>query len=134
MTNFERIVQEHISRVPLSHNQQEAIRRGVQRYQQRTEHVYRALFGALSLGSLALLIYTGISVVRAMGQSGFGQYISLIFSDGGVVIAYWKELMWALAESIPVFSTVLWLSAIALFLWSITKTAKHAVYHQLKTR
>lgn len=127
--DFERMIQTNISRVTLSNEQRENIYKGVRRYQRRTEHGYRALFGALSLGSLVLLFYASMDAVRAIGQSGFGQYVSLIFSDGSVIASYWKELVWALAESIPVYSVVLCLGAIALFLWSLSKTAQHRVFH-----
>lgn len=43
-------------------------------------------------------------------HSGFYEYFSLIFSDGGVMFSYWKELSFSLAESLPIMSIVFTLS------------------------
>ncbi len=54
-----------------------------------------------------------------LGQSGFFEYFSLIFSDSGTVITYWKELSFSLAEALPAMSIILTLSLFFVCLFSI---------------
>jgi hypothetical protein len=49
-------------------------------------------------------------LLSGLAHSGFYEYFSLIFSDGGSMITYWKELSLSLAESLPVMSIVFALS------------------------
>jgi hypothetical protein len=62
--------------------------------------------------------------VTEFAKSGFYQYISLIFSDGGSMFLYWKELLLSLAESIPVLSTIAVLAIILVLLESIKYIVK----------
>ena len=52
-------------------------------------------------------------------QSGFYEYFSLIFSDSGSIISYWKEFAFSLVESLPLTSIILTLSLIFFFFLSI---------------
>lgn len=51
-------------------------------------------------------------------QSGFYQYLSLIFSDGGAVIKYWKEISISLAESLPILGSAIVLTLVLIILGS----------------
>jgi len=51
-------------------------------------------------------------LLNNLAQSGFSEYFSLIFSDGGSMLTYWKELSFSLAESLPVMSIILTLSTL----------------------
>jgi len=103
------------------------MREGIFAYQKKIEKMYRGIFGFLSVASLVGAVFASINMVRAISQSGFGQYVSLVFSDGGVVMSYWKEFLFSLMESMPIMGVVLCLGAIALFVWSLSKIAKHTI-------
>ena len=124
--NIEQLITRFI-RIHISQNQRENISAGVFTYQKKIERIYRSVFGLLSVGFLTGSIFAFINMVQAISQSGFGQYVSLVFSDGGVVLSYWKEFLFSLVESIPVTGVILCLGAMTLFVWSLGKTAKHAV-------
>jgi hypothetical protein len=68
-----------------------------------------------SLSSILFVSLIGLvpafqMLISDLAHSGFYEYFSLIFSDGGSMLAYWKELSLSLAQSIPVMSIVLTLS------------------------
>ncbi len=62
---------------------------------------YTSAFGLVSL--LAVVPVTQYFLAE-FSQSGFYQYLSLIFSDGSTALANWKELTLSLLESLPVTS------------------------------
>jgi hypothetical protein len=66
-----------------------------------------ALIGFTSLVGLAPALRTLLS---DLAQSGFYEYFSLIFSDSELILSYWKELFFSLAESLPTISIILTLS------------------------
>lgn len=78
-----------------------------------------ALFSAAALGSLFALIPAFQYALQEFHQSGFYQYLSLLFSDSGVVLVYWKEFAMSLAESLPVLGILVFLSAVFVFLGSV---------------
>ena len=59
---------------------------------------------ATGILSIATLVPMTIYFINQFWQSGFYQYLSLVFSNGGLVATYWKELLLSLAESLPVLS------------------------------
>jgi hypothetical protein len=77
------------------------------------------IFGGTSLASFGFSVWAVIYLINSIKQSGFGQYLSLIFSENGAVLVYWKELSFSLAESLPIFGLIIFLAAIGFFVWSI---------------
>lgn len=59
-------------------------------------------------------------------QSGFGQYFSAIFSDGGIVLTYWKDYLSLMAESAPIFEVSIFLAVIFILLFSFKSAIKNA--------
>jgi hypothetical protein len=51
-------------------------------------------------------------LLNNLAHSGFYEYFSLIFSDGGSMMTYWKEFSFSLVESLPTLSIVLTLSVL----------------------
>ena len=64
-------------------------------------------YGFAGLLSFVFLIPTINSLIEQFSQSGFYQYLSLVFSDLGSISLYWKEFMSSLVEAIPVTSLML---------------------------
>jgi len=58
-------------------------------------------FTALLVIFLTLSVFALIGVKHVLAESSFGPFISLIFSDPGVVIKYWHSFTFAVFESIP---------------------------------
>jgi hypothetical protein len=90
-----------------------------QRRQVRRELLVFSLVDALALGGLfASFIYLS----SVLTQSGFGRYLSLIFSDNNLLAVYWQELAISLAESLPVLGLIAFLSVMIVSTWSISRT------------
>ena len=83
----------------------------------RTYGRQRRLWAAISAASLAACAVTGWQAVSAIASSNFGSYASLIFSDGAVALASWKEAGMSLLETLPVAGIGLFLGCIALTLF-----------------
>src|SRR4051794_9042250 len=58
-------------------------------------------WGASSLCLLAIAAASGWNAAHSIGLSNFQSYASLLFSDTGTVITYWRELGISLMESLP---------------------------------
>ena len=69
---------------------------------------YLSVAGLSCLALVPALRYAG----QELSQSGFFDYLSLAFSDGGTVFAYWREFVLSLAESAPVFGIAIVLSVL----------------------
>jgi len=67
-------------------------------------------FSIIGFASLVGLMPAFKALSSDFVQSGFYEYFSLIFSDSGLILSYWKELFFSLAESLPTISIILTLS------------------------
>ena len=70
-----------------------------------------------SLSSVLFISTVGLipaleMLLSNLAHSGFYEYFSLIFSDGGSMMTYWKEFSFSLVESLPTLSIVLTLSVL----------------------
>jgi len=82
------------------------------------------------LGSGAMLIPAFGAVRTGMAESGFMEFLSLIFSDFKLVLAFWQSFSWALLESFPATSFAGFLAVILVFLGAlkyITQNLKTAL-------
>ncbi len=66
-------------------------------------------FGYLGLSILSLSgsIFSIKILIEQSTRLGFFRYLSLAFSDGGIIAQYWKEYLLSLTDSLPVVSIVL---------------------------
>ena len=75
--------------------------------------IYTSIIGVVSLaGSIPVLQY----FLEELARSGFYQYFSLILSDGGTALTYWKEFSLSLVESLPVLGTTALLTILFILL------------------
>jgi hypothetical protein len=67
------------------------------------------MFSYLGLGVLSLSgsVFSVIDLVKQSSQLGFYQYLSLAFSDSGVIATYWREYTLSLIDSLPIVSLAL---------------------------
>ncbi len=68
----------------------------------RSARVRVAFFGTIALAALGGLIPAWRELHTELSQSGFAQFVLLLFSDAGFVAAYWREFGLSLAESLPI--------------------------------
>jgi len=99
----------------------------------RDRHIARIKLWAFSI--IGLVSFIGlIPVLKIMlsdlTQSGFYEYLSLIFSSGSI-ITYWKDFLLLIAESLPVISIISSLTLIFIFFLSIRYALKQIIKGQL---
>lgn len=73
---------------------------------------------AASGACVVAFVAAGYETLHLTYVSGFGQYASLLFTDGGAALADWRDLVWTLIESVPVWSVALLLGTAALGLFA----------------
>ena len=80
-------------------------------------------FGYFSLLVLSLSgsIFSIKVLMEQFTQLGFFRYLSLIFSDGGIIATYWKEYVFSLVDSLPIASLAVLLFFLFMLFISINK-------------
>lgn len=82
------------------------------------------------VGSIAALIPTFRMAQAEFAESGFATFFSLLFSDVGIIAAYWQNFALSLLETLPVTSLIIFLTVMLLFLESfklLTNNVKNIV-------
>jgi len=77
------------------------------------------IFTVVAVFSIVALIPTLNSLWINLSNSGFVQFFSLLFSDGGMMLSYWQSFSLALLESLPILDVVAILAIILACLISI---------------
>jgi hypothetical protein len=88
-------------------------------------------FSVIGFTSLIGLIPVLKALLSDFTQSGFYEYLSLAFSNGGSIITYWKDFLLLLAESLPVLSIISSLTLVFIFFLSIKYAMKQIIRGQL---
>lgn len=91
----------------------------------RSARIRLAFFGAVAVTSLVAIIPSFQYVAREFSQSGFYQYLSLLFSDSGFILASWKEFSASLVESLPLFEITIFLATVFTLLFSARSAVKN---------
>ncbi len=73
-------------------------------------------FAALLAVFLFLSIFAFVGLRQVLTESSFGPYLSLMFSDPGIVLKYWDSFLFSIFESMPGTGIALLLTALALLL------------------
>lgn len=94
------------------------------------EECLQSIKKRLVLFSVSLFVSAGafIPALNASRQgftnSGFYQYLSLMFSDFGSVMISWQDFGLAVLESLPAISATAFLATLLIFLWSLKRLTK----------
>lgn len=97
----------------------------IEREKQRIARIRLSVFSLLSLGSSFALVFIMPYAQEGFSHSGFTDYFSLLFSDTGTVLTFWKEFALSIVESLPFLEiTALALFAF-IFLCSLSLAAKN---------
>ena len=88
-------------------------------------------FAFMGLTSLSGLVFTFKTLFTDMARSGFYEYFSLLFSDTGSILSYWKEFTFSLAESLPIISILCVLSLLLVSFLSLKYLMKQINRNQL---
>jgi hypothetical protein len=82
------------------------------------------IFGGSAIASFGFSLWAIIYLVKSVQETGFWQYLSLIFSENRIVLVYWRELSFSLVESLPIVSLMVFLTAVGFFIWSLANMLK----------
>ena len=85
-----------------------------------------AIFSILIIASVVTLVPVLSSLAREITASGLGQYMSLLGSDGSLLLLSWREFTFSLLESLPSLSIALALVVCAVFLLSLKQAVRSA--------
>lgn len=91
----------------------------------RAARLRLAVFVPLIFISAISVIVSFQYLVRETAQSGLSEYLSILFSDGGTVLLYWKEFLISLAEEAPILDAALFLGAVLALAGSLKATIKN---------
>jgi len=76
-----------------------------------------------SVLSLSLSVMSIKSVIEQFTTTGFYNYLSLAFSDSGIIATYWKEYILSLVDSLPILSIILSFSLLFVLFISIKRVS-----------
>ncbi len=85
----------------------------------RTLRLRFAFFIILLAASATAAVPAYRAMQSSIAESGFMQFLSLLFSDTGTVMAYWDSFVLTLLEALPVISIAVLLASIIAFLESL---------------
>lgn len=74
------------------------------------------LFSAIIIASAVAFVPVYQMVQAGFAESGFNEFFSLIFSDTGIVMAYWQNFILSLLETLPIMNIILLLALALIFL------------------
>lgn len=94
------------------------IMRRVARIKRRTLFIKTIGFGMLFVGSAALVAAGYLNLMSAFAQSGFLDFISLLFTDFGAATANFQDFVFSTLESFPVFSASFLVGGMIAVIWS----------------
>ncbi len=80
------------------------------------------------------LVYATNYLILNMKDSGFIDYISLIFTDSQIVFNYIGDFILSLASSWPIFATILVVGTLLIFINSIAKTFQYYSYLSINNK
>jgi len=81
--------------------------------------VRAGIFGLIAAASAVLLVPLAQYTFAQFYASGFASYLSLLISDQGLVITYWREFVLSLVESLPSIALLMLLPVAAALVWAL---------------
>ena len=91
----------------------------------RAAQIRAGLFGIVALASGAALVPALQYTANQLYASGFEDYLSLMLSDQGSVLTYWREFGLSLVESLPSLALLVLLPIAAALVWSVVRLVKN---------
>ncbi len=88
-------------------------------------------FSAIGAFALMGLVPALKMLASDLKQSGFYEYLSLVFSNSGSIVMYWKDFLSLLAESLPTVSIVSSLALVLIFFLALKYAMKEIIKNQL---
>ncbi|MFA5022753.1 MAG: hypothetical protein WC385_02615 [Candidatus Paceibacterota bacterium] len=118
--------------VGLSADLDERVYARLEQEQKKLAKRHLLIFGLADAFSAVGLVVSVFYLVNLSAGSGFYNYLSLFWSDGGSIALYWHELALSLVESLPMLGVIIFLGVALILLLSLAKTLSNlkAFYYQ----
>lgn len=97
----------------------------IQKREVREARIRFALTSLTSVISVVAMVFAFQYASQEFSQTGISQYFSLLFSDSGIIITYWKEFAMIIAETLPVTGIVAILLAVLTLVGSVKVAIKN---------
>ena len=88
----------------------------------RRTRMAAALHGGILLAALAAFMPALQYAMTSAARSGFSAYMSLLASDGGSLLGYWREFGLTVIESAPIMAGAMVLGILLVFAYAARKT------------
>ncbi len=92
----------------------------------RAAMVRTLLLGGFAFLSGAIFVPSLAYAVQEFHASGFYDYATLLISDRGLVLTFWREFVLSLLDSLPSFAVLLLLATSVAFIWSLRRMVPNA--------
>jgi hypothetical protein len=96
----------------------------IERHAVRRARLRFSAFVSVSFATFSSMLCVSFSLVNSLKGSGFYDYASLVFSDSGAVLMYWKEFFLSFVESLPILGLAAFVALAVVFLWTGAKAAQ----------
>lgn len=107
----------------------------IENEQKRTAKIKAAFSGLLALASFIAAFPAAGYILQGLQSSGFYQFASLVFTDGGTIFSYYfKEFALSLAESVPVLELSIFLTVLFILMISFKFLIKNVRVAFLSTQ
>lgn len=93
----------------------------IEKEERRRLMVKSAAFGAVLIGSVALMVYGGTEAFAEASRSGLFAFTSLFLSDFTATVSSFSDFSLSIVESFPVFSVAILLSGVFFAVWSAAR-------------
>lgn len=105
---------------------QDAVLARIDTEARRASRIRFAIFAPLLIVSVISVISSFQYLVQETVQSGLTNYFSIILSDGGAVLTYWKEFLTYTADQAPILGLAIFFGTIFALLVSLKATLRNA--------
>lgn len=108
------------------HNLRESIILGIAKEERSRALTYLGLSSIAFVASAAGLASSVKYLIESLYQSGFSEYLSILFAVDATALRYSKELAYSIIETMPTVGIIGFLTALGFFIWSGVNTLANA--------
>ncbi len=95
--------------------------------EKRRRKIKLYVFSFVGLFSFTGFVPVFVALINNLTKSGFFDYWSVVFSNNGTIISYWKELILSLTDSLPMTNVIYTLILVSIFLLSFSFVIKQII-------
>ncbi len=100
----------------------------VEQFEVTRSHRKSIAYKTISIVAVIALIPIIYFILQSSSQSGFREYLSLVFSDGAYMIQNWKEFLLSTASSLPIVGGIMTLLVLFILTTAIQKNVENSIY------